>query len=59
MAIEEDEGAREDVVALQMAMDLLPAVNIAKRLETLGNMKLMLTRLKIMVDDEISSLRSR
>ena len=59
MAIEEDECAREDVVALQMAMDLLPAVNIAKRLETLGNMKLMLTRLKIMVDDEISSLRSR
>ena len=59
MAIEEDEGAREDVVALQMAMDLLPTVNIAKRLETLGNMKLMLTRLKIMVDDEISSLRHR
>ena len=58
MPIEDDEGARR-CHRLQIAIDALPTADKAKRLEILGNMHLILTRLQIMVDDEISELRGR
>ena len=57
MPIEEDEDAREDIIALQTAIDALPSADKSNRIQLLQNMQLIITRLQVMVEDEVRSLQ--